>query len=461
MSTTSRIEDAQQQVVDVSRSMMRLSWAMTVFGAQQAANMMRPSKVAESGARMAEALEAIATAIESQFGDGFRTAYQAGSAFALAPVDGMPSSELNKAMQELAMQPVVFQPLKMMMPQMVASLTALMPGRDVTLARQEAEAKMDVMELVQDVRKLCPPRDVYVPLAEVVAKGYALGTHEALWAVEGIGHEVVEARLHRGEELKGMLTSKEVGDLPDGSLTMLHAGVGLGLAEQALKSLRPDSKPEIIDAALEDFVAGCKSSSRKGYLGCALESLGLVTRHFYGHSMVLAVDRRLEKMDEATRGFFWHGVGRALYFSPENMLPGLSSPWPAVSMCDKQAPHDLARHNMVAGLAWAMSLVNLRRPQVLEGFLGRHGFGFADTDPFVNGLTSAMMMRNDTTPDEPHLLAFVAYEPDPTDARRAELWNRVVKEPVTRALEETYPALRKKGRLGEIFRFRSQAELVA
>jgi hypothetical protein len=460
MSTASVIDDAQHQMWDMSRAMMRLSWAMTVLGAQQAANMVTPSKMAKSGASMAAAFDAMSGAIEGQFGSGFQRAYRAGSAFALSPMEGLPSSELNRAMQSLVMQPIVFDSMKMMMPQLVASMSAFIPGRDVGLARQECEAKMEVMQLVQDVRKICPERSVHVPLAEIVAKAYALGSFPALWAVEGIGHDFVEARRHRGESLTDLLTSAEVADLPDGSLTMLHAGIGLGLAEIALDDLRPDSAPEKMDAALRKFLDDCMSSSRKGYVGCALESLGLVTRHFYGHSMVLAVDKRLEGIDEAMRGFFWHGVGRAVYFSPDNMLPGLSSPWPAVDMCDRLAPHDLARENMVAGVAWGMTMVNLKQPVVLEALLHKHG-GFADGSAFSNGVASSIIMRKDTTPDEEHIAAFVKYEPATSDASLEALWDRVVRQPVRKALDEHYPAIKKQQRLGEIFRFQSLSELAS
>ncbi len=458
MSTASVIGDAQQQVVDVSRSVARLSWAMTVLGAQQAAIMMLPSKIAKSGTNLAAALNAMTNAIEGQLGDGLKSAYQAGSVVAMAPLDGLPSFELNRAMQGLAMQPVFFEPLKVMMPPLAASLAAFMPGHDAGLVRRECEAKMEVMQLVQDIRKLCPDENVYVPLPEIVAKGYALGSYPALWAVEGIGHDLVTSRHHRGESLRALLTSKDIGSLPEGSLTMLHAGIGLGLAEIALKDLRPDSPLEKFDAALEGFVAECRSSSRAGYLGCALESLGLVTRHLYGHSMVLAIDKRLDK-DAALRGFFWHGVGRAVYFSPENMVPSFSSPWPAVAMCERLAPHDVARDNLVAGVAWGMTMVNLKQPAVLEGFLKKHGLGFGDTDAFINGVMSSMIMRKNTSPDEPHIAALLAYEPATSDARLQSLWYRVVRQSVAKALHEYYPAIVATKQLGEVFRFQSLGEL--
>ena len=459
MSTTSLIDDAQQQMRDMSQAMMRLSWAMTVLGAQQAANMVTPSKMAKSGESLASALDAVTHAIEGQLGSGLKSAYRTGAAIALSPLEGLPSYELNQAMQTFAMQPAVFQPMKMMMPQMAASVAAFVPGQDASLVRQECEAKMQVMQLVLDVRKICPEKSVYVPLGEIVAKGYALGSFQALWAVEGIGHDLVESRHHRGESLTELLTSADVGDLPEDSLTMLHAGMGLGLAEIALKDLRPDSTDDQIDAALQRFYKGCTSASRPAYLGCALESLGLVTRHFYGHSMVLALDRRLETIDASLRGFFWHGVGRALYFSPENMVPNLSSPWPAVAMCARLAPHDLARENMIAGVAWGITMVNLKQPVVLEGLLKKHGAGFGDTDAFANGVISALIMRKDTTPNEEHIASLLAYEPAPGDSRLEGLWNSIFKQGAVKALSEYYPAIKQKGRLGEIFRFQSLAEL--
>ncbi len=459
MTTTSLIDDAQQQMRDMSQAMMRLSWAMTVLGAQQAANMVTPSKMAKSGESLATALDAVTKAIEGQLGSGLKNAYRTGAAIALSPLDGLPSYELNQAMQTFAMQPMVFQPMKLVMPQMAASVAAFIPGQDAALVRQECEAKMQVMQLVLDVRKICPDKSVYVPLTETVAKAYALGSFPALWAVEGVGHDLVESRHHRGESLTELLTSADVSGLPEGSLTMLHAGIGLGLAELALKDLRPDSPVDQMDAALERFVKGCTSASRPAYLGCALESLGLVTRHFYGHSMVLAVDRRLETLDASLRAFFWHGVGRAVYFSPENMVPSLSSPWPVVAMCGRLAPHDLARENMIAGVAWGLTMVNLKQPVVLAGFLKKHGTGFGDTDAFANGVASALIMRKDTTPDEAHIASLVAYEPPKEDARLEALWNRIFKLSAAKALDEYYPAIKQKGRLGEIFRFQSLAEL--
>ena len=85
--------------------------------------------------------------------------------------------------------------------------------------------------------------------------------------------------------------------------------------------------------------------------------------------MVRIVDRGLSAIDPDIVGYFWHGVGRGLYFLPINALPCSSSTWRAVEMAHEEAPHTLGRLNALGGLAWAVTLVNIRHPAILEAFL--------------------------------------------------------------------------------------------
>ena len=64
---------------------------------------------------------------------------------------------------------------------------------------------------------------------------------------------------------------------------MLHAGLGLCLAESLLRQLDPDSSTHEIERVVRAYLGLCKANSQEGYVGCAYESLGLVTRCFnYG-----------------------------------------------------------------------------------------------------------------------------------------------------------------------------------
>ena len=98
--------------------------------------------------------------------------------------------------------------------------------------------------------------------------------------------------------------------IPHKALTMMHAGLGLCLAESLMKQLTPDSSVAETERVLKAFIRLCKNNSRPGYVGCALESLGLVTRCF-NYPMVDLVQRVLADVDEIAWEFFWRGAGRA------------------------------------------------------------------------------------------------------------------------------------------------------
>src|ERR1019366_8388407 len=101
-------------------------------------------------------------------------------------------------------------------------------------------------------------------------------------------------------------------------------------------------------------------------------------------------------------------------------------------------PHDLGRRNMVAGFAWAATVVNMRHPIVMETILKYQGEAFADNGAFSNGVTSSMIMRYDTSPDDPNIDRFINYRPRSSDAKLLRLWDRLVKEPCERAVQEVY-----------------------
>ncbi len=63
---------------DVARSVLRLSWAMTVFSAQQAVNLVRSAASGSRRTAATDAVDAVAHAVEGQVEGVFRGAYEAG-----------------------------------------------------------------------------------------------------------------------------------------------------------------------------------------------------------------------------------------------------------------------------------------------------------------------------------------------------------------------------------------------
>src|SRR5207302_2748139 len=131
---------------------------------------------------------------------------------------------------------------------------------------------------VRDVTSLLhlPAEGTYVPLTELVARAYALDPFPALWAVEGAGHYYGDSFWGKGEDPRDLLTDARAAAVPDASMTMLHAGIGLSFAQNLLADVSPRAPAEQVREVVRRFLALCRQNARPGYVGAALESLGLV-----------------------------------------------------------------------------------------------------------------------------------------------------------------------------------------
>ncbi len=336
-----------------------------------------------------------------------------------------------------------------MMQLSAAAVRWLAPWRETRRGLQEFENKLEAFNLfvhVDSVLANTSQGEVYLP--ELIGKAEALEPYRAVWATEGLGYYLATRISEQGEAPRNLLNDRRE-DLPARSLAALHAGMGLAIANRLMKTIRPRSHESEIRRVLDQFVMVCRENSRADYVGAAYESLGLVTRNLYPQ-MIPQLDQELGKIDEDLVGYFWHGVGRGIYFAPTNFLPDGNS-GRAVKMTCQEPPHELGRRNALAGLAWAITLVNIRHPEILESFLKHHGHQLGDRDAFINGVSSSVMIWRDSTVDDPSLEAFCNYQPDSSDRTLVERWEEMVRRPCLRALEHVYPALKARRRLGEVF----------
>jgi hypothetical protein len=250
-------------------------------------------------------------------------------------------------------------------------------------------------------------------------------------------------------------------------LTMLHAGIGMSFAQHWMKTVNHLSPIADIRHVLTQVIALCHENSRPGYEGAALESLGLITQNgqFYNETrpdeMVQIVSRELQDVDSEAFEYFWHGVGRAHYFLPIHFVPGYGSIWHAFRMIQQAVPSLHAWLNAIAGLAWGVTMVNIRHPQIVANLLRYHGADLAADDGFANGVASGVMTRYDTTPQASFTHPYYQYQPEPADPQLVQLWQSQVQQPCAVALQEYYPVLKQHQRLGEIFRYQSFPGLVA
>lgn len=419
-------------MVGFALSMLRLSWAASLYGAERLARFAAspdPRRLSKEGAR---SVDALTRATSKEMGEALKLAFQAGDdvgrewlghlATALAPP--LRPSALARPLAEVTAD----------------SLRAALPGPEALAAWKELANKAEVYRWVKGVHKTLelPPVGEPFSLPEAVERAYRLDPYQSLWAVEGAGHDHAAGFWRRTDRPREVLTARELDGLPEESLLMLHAGMGLAFAEHLMGEVGPASPRSELRHALARFIALCQDNAREGYADAALESLGLMVRCFYP-DLTRPVDRELRALDDETLlGYYWHGVGRAIYFLPIQFLPGYGSVRHAVRMAEREAPHELAREKSLVGLGWAFTLVNLNEPRILEAVLRHHGEEIRG-GAFAEGLVGSVVMRHDTTPGAPFIPRFFRHRPSSREPRLVELWEEIVRRPLERALGELYP----------------------
>lgn len=442
-------------MLELTKSAIRYSWAMSLFGTQQLANLVTPGDLRDPTRRVNAASYPVTQAVQTELNDSDLIF----GAFLLG-------DDAQRALVDLAFDSLT---LRIFTPGYIAKLTqdvsiqwketrrVFSSVESARLGWEELKNNFEVFRLVKNVSQLLaiPPSGQDFDLRKAVDGAYALGQFPDLWAVEGLGHHFTLTFWGKSKPIRGVLTEGQARALPEKSLTMMHAGMGLAFASQLMDTVTPYSPASQIRDVLQEFVTLVKDNSRKGYEGAAYESLGLVTR-FWHAPMVNIVDRHMQEVEPEAVGYFWHGVGRALYFFPTYFVPGLLSAWIAV---EQEAPYELAKLNMIAGLTWATTVVGVRQPQIMETMLKYYGDIVSKTPAFTNGVMSTLIMGSDITPGDHYIRQFLEYKP--SDPQVAELWNRLVGYPANDAVHRIHSVLKKRNRLGEVFRYQDLSELAA
>ena len=282
------------------------------------------------------------------------------------------------------------------------------------------------------------------PEASATARDGATGLFADLWWREGRGY------LHGREAAAG----RAGGDpgLPRPDLIPHHTGMGLGLASHHFEGLGPRSSAAELGAAVDGFLADARRWSVPGYGGAVHEALGLTIE--LSHPRLLrTVDEELAARSASARSFYWHGVGRGFYFSPDEMAPRRGAGWLAVKRALETPPDEGTRRNAVAGVAWAATLVNFCDPRVIAARLREPRLDEAG-DAAANGVASVTLLWLDAVGEGPLLDGFRAHG---TGGDAGGLWRRRVADPVELAIEEVYPLLVEQERIDELFRYRPLA----
>ena len=335
----------------------------------------------------------------------------------------------------------------------------LLSGFLPRLEMQEAQNKLEAFRLFAFVDQELNFPAKRPSLRSMVSRAQALPPWQRNFALEGVAHYYTSSA---GAELSltGLLADP---DLPETAMVPMHAGMGTALAERALARLGDRPSKEALRGALEGFFELCHTASRPGWHENSMEALGLAVRTLHPH-LLKRVSAAIGDIEVTTQGgatqggatqggathggttqgeaaqrLFWHGVGRSLYFVPMNFLTIGGSHERALRAAIDEAPTLEDRRNAVAGLVWAITLVNIRQPAVLRSLL-RTCRDIRMPAAVSNGIVSALMVWKHMAPFKeeflvPYLWILSSMAPD------SELWNELVAIPAAHAFAETLPAL--------------------
>jgi len=175
--------------------------------------------------------------------------------------------------------------------------------------------------------------------------------------------------------------------------------------------------------------------------------------------MARTLDKLLAGINPAVATYMWRAPAVPSTSTRRTSSRASNAPGPGSACRGRSHRTRPARQNLRAGIAWATTVVNMRNPEIMETSWTNQGEKDTEREEFVNGVQSSMIMRYDTSPDDPYIRAFIDHVP-PGDARLARLWERDIRKTCDQAVSQMHPVLKKKQKLEEVFHFQSLTALV-
>lgn len=343
------------------------------------------------------------------------------------------------------MSPFVFKIAGTIIPPIAAVLCR--PAGYGRVGRIESRNKISTIETVEFANTLLG-KDLSV--AEMVRKIGETDRFRALWLGEGLGLHFGIRALARGGQPRNFLIEGEGTVIPPYLMLMVHAGIALAFARHNLDAIGKNPQQQQIFDATRKTADLIVANGISGYSGISYEAWGMVTQFFY-RKLFLRVIQSMEAIDPEHVPHMWHGAGRACYF--QNFMPRWKDPWPAFPYIQKLGPAPVPRANLLAGLASATVIVNMKTPEVLEAVIRERisRLPAQDAAAYAQGIACSVIMREDTTPGDERSRALLAHKP-PSDI--ADLWQRTIVSPARMALENLYPMLSAQRRLDEVTCYR-------
>jgi hypothetical protein len=334
----------------------------------------------------------------------------------------------------------------------------VVPGRASRAAWAEFRNKADAFRWFATAgSKLGLRADRESDLGAALRRVELMDSFQGLWTTEGLGYHQAAAALRDGGQPRSLLAGPASDALPARSLVPLHTGMGLAFAGHCLNGCVAESRGADLRRQLELFVTLCHDNARDDYWAASLEALGLSTR-LLRPRLVLLLDGQLRQMGDDLVHCFWHGVGRGLYFGPATALPCGTVLWPTAHQAYSEPPREEDRRNALAGLALALTLVNVRHPEVIEWYLESDSGHRAAGDAFASGVGAALRIWSSWAPVGGYTDLLLRHRPAAGAAGSVGRWGRLVRAPLREALRYGQRVAESNDWPGGLFSYRPHRE---
>jgi hypothetical protein len=332
-------------------------------------------------------------------------------------------------------------------------LMGAMPGSSLFCDCRELDRKFEAYRLFQYADREIGLPAGRLPIDEIVRRALTEDAFRAIWILEGIGR--IQGRA-AGLNGKGLWTEGPGSLVPDQALLPLQTGMGMAFGERLLGMLGRNPSTAELGHAMERFVDACRANCRPGWEDACIEPIGLLVRCLYPR-LLAAASAAMEAVSPGCRRLFWHGVGRGLYFLPTNLLPIPGAHERMMRRAAAEGSRIDDSRQALAGLTWAVTLVNLPRPDVIRS-LAPIGSELRIQSEFTNGVISALLSWRHMAPGDARYLRTYTLPSPAQDGNRA-LWETWIETPVREALENVYPGLESRNRIPALYTYRTPEEL--
>lgn len=277
----------------------------------------------------------------------------------------------------------------------LAAAARLMPHAETSGLMVEFANRIEAFGIFDNIESLLGRDSGRQELLELFARASTLGIYRSVWAAEGSAHLYVRARWPEQGDPAGLLRPASSPGIPANLVTVAHVGLGVSAAEHVLA----DAGVTGLEGAIARFDRIRQANALPGFEKMCVEPLGFVIS-LLSPGLTTKAAVLAGRLFPDAEDYFWHGVGRAAYFSAADGLPVPGAHERTIRRIEQELPHGAARAGAISGWAWALTLVNIRHPQVIHAALTRAQSISRHGSAVLEGASSGLRIWSEISPTD-------------------------------------------------------------